>query len=205
MWTTVTWRTPTSTTCARSEHACTLLDVLSSHSRVAPTLAQVVSWVFHLHPHTIHDERFSLSCSTSPFTSPCTSPYSSLPSSPCTPTTLTPWQTTCATPPKGPSSPPTIPSRSHEMGTGNLPKKAQEAVQGLPTSRFFGQGWDLRSGLHADRALQRKALPAQATFLRHPPSFEVSTLALALLLGLRAVLGFRAALATSLTRLLGRQ
>ena len=46
---------------------------------------------------TIHDERFSLSCSTSPFTSPRTSPSSSCPSSPCTPTTLTPWQTTCAT------------------------------------------------------------------------------------------------------------
>ena len=49
--------------------------------------------------------------SSSPFTSPCTSPSSSCPSSPCTPTpTLTPWQPiTCATPPMGPSSPPTIP------------------------------------------------------------------------------------------------
>ena len=49
MWTmtTVTRRTSTSTTCARSEHACTLVDVLSFHSRVTPTLAQGRSRVCH--------------------------------------------------------------------------------------------------------------------------------------------------------------
>ena len=54
-------------------------------------------------------------CSTSPFTSTCTSSSFSGPSSPCAPTTLTPWQTTCATPPTGPSSPPTTPSRSQDV------------------------------------------------------------------------------------------
>ena len=55
------------------------------HSRVTPTLAQGRSQRLSHHLHTSHDERFSLSCSTSPFTSPCTSPSSSCPSSPCTP------------------------------------------------------------------------------------------------------------------------
>ena len=71
MWTmtTVTRRTPTSTstTCARSEHACTLLDVLSSshlcHTHIGSS--RLLSLSSHL--HTIHDERFSLSCSTSSF------------------------------------------------------------------------------------------------------------------------------------------
>ena len=52
--------------------------------------------------------------STSPFTSTRTSSSFSFPSSPCTPTTLTPWQTTCATPPRGASSPTTTPSHSQD-------------------------------------------------------------------------------------------
>ena len=96
MWTmtTVTRRTPTCATC-RSEHACTLLDVLFFSLTRHTHIGSSRPWVFHLHPHTIHDERFSLSCSTSPFTSTRTSSSFSLPPSPCTPTstpmTLTPW------------------------------------------------------------------------------------------------------------------
>ena len=81
MWTmtTVTRRTSTSTTCARSEHACTLLDVLSFITRVShphwlkSSLESVIPTSRHAHV------RLSLSCSTSPFTSPCTSPSSSRP------------------------------------------------------------------------------------------------------------------------------
>ena len=119
MWITVTRRTPT-TTCAtcRTEHACTLLSV-SRLNHVSHHIGSSRPWVFHLHPHTIHDERFSLSCSTSPFTSTCTSPSFSFPSSPCTPTTLTPWLTTCATPPRGATTATTSPSHS-QMLLGSL-------------------------------------------------------------------------------------
>ena len=70
--TTVTRRTPTCATC-RTEHACTLFSVLCHNHLSHPHwLKSSLSPSFH--PHTIHDERFSLSCSTSPFTSTCTSP-----------------------------------------------------------------------------------------------------------------------------------
>ena len=68
-----------------SDTTCTDMHNHLSHPH---WLKSSLSPSFHL--HTIHDERFSLSCSTSPFTSTCTSPSFSCPSSPCTPTTLTP-------------------------------------------------------------------------------------------------------------------
>ena len=111
MWTmtTVTRRTPT---CARSEHACTLFR-LSRHSHWYITFPLGSKSLESVIPSSRYAHvRLSLSCSTSLFTSPCFSPYSSRPSSPCTPTTLTPWQTTCAASPTGPSSPWTI-SPSH--------------------------------------------------------------------------------------------
>ena len=80
MWTTmttVTRRTPTSTstTCARSEHTCTLVDVcLLCHWYITLHIGSSRPWVRHCHLHTIHDERFLLSCSTSPFTSSRSSP-----------------------------------------------------------------------------------------------------------------------------------
>ena len=51
MWTTVTRRTSTSTTCARFEHACTLVDVcLLCHWYITPTLTQgLLSLSSHLH------------------------------------------------------------------------------------------------------------------------------------------------------------
>ena len=66
----------------------------------------ILNWhiTFHLaqgllslssHPHAMHMCGCLWGCSTSPFTSTCTSP-SFRPSSQCTSTTLTPWQTTCA-------------------------------------------------------------------------------------------------------------
>ena len=115
MWTTVTRRAPTntSTTCAKSEHACTLFSVLcQKHAHphwLKSSLESVIPSSRHAHV------RLSLNCSTSPFTSTITSSTFPGPSSPCAPTTLTPWQTTCATPPTGPSSPPTIPSRSQTL------------------------------------------------------------------------------------------
>ena len=88
----MTRRTPTSTTtqsttCATlmSEHICALFSVRASHT-CHTTLAQVVIESRHCHLHAIYDERFSLSCSTSPFTSTRTSSSFSFPSSPCTPT-----------------------------------------------------------------------------------------------------------------------
>ena len=104
-----------STTCARSEHACTLLDVLSFITHVSqphwlksslesfsfihiPSMMSVSLWVARLLLLLLPAFPRLFSC----------------PSSPCTPTTLTPWLTTCATPPTGLSSPPTIPSRSQK-------------------------------------------------------------------------------------------
>ena len=116
MWTmtTVTRRTPTCATC-RTEHTCTLFSVSRLDYTRHTHIGSSRPWVRHSHLHTIHDERFSLSASTSPFTSTRTSSSFSFPSSPCTPTptptTLTPWLITCATPPRGASSPTTTSSR----------------------------------------------------------------------------------------------
>ena len=121
MWTmtTVTRRTPTSATC-RTEHACTPFSVCSLCHTGHTHIGSSRPWVFHLHAHTIHDERLpSLISSTSPFTSTRTSSSFSFPSSPCTPTTMTPWLTTCATPLRGASSPTTTSHRSQSQ-IGNL-------------------------------------------------------------------------------------
>ena len=100
----------TRTTCVKSEHACTLFDVLSSshmcHTHICSS--RLLSLSSHL--HAMHmcgclgvGWLLLLHLTALPRLLPV------LPS-PCTPTILTPWLTTCATPPKGPSSP--IPSRS---------------------------------------------------------------------------------------------
>ena len=80
-----------------NKHACTQLDVLffiTCHTHIGSSRLFSLSF----HPHTIHDERFSLSCSNSLSTSPRTSSFFYR-SSPCTPIIFT-------------SSLPTIRSRS---------------------------------------------------------------------------------------------
>ena len=76
-----------------------------------------------LHLHVIHDVRFSLTSSTSLSTSTCPSPSSSTPLSSCTlsttptSTTWTPWKITCATPPRGVTTPMTSPTPSQCMSS----------------------------------------------------------------------------------------
>ena len=135
MWTTVTRRTPTSTcaTC-RNEHACTLCSVLC-HSHLSHPLWLKTS--LSLPPSSTCHPCVVVLDSLRPllFTSTCTSPSFSCPSSPCTPTTLTPWLTTFATPPRGATTattsplPPTIQKMPSEVQWMLMPGSCQAAVQ----------------------------------------------------------------------------
>ena len=109
-------RTITTRTICTSEHSSTPLVVfpvlMLSHDPLGSRPFKCLS----LHPHVIHDVRFSLTSSSSLSTSTCPSPSSSTPLSwrtlTCIPTstTWTPWKITCATPPRGALTPTTSPS-----------------------------------------------------------------------------------------------
>ena len=101
-------------------------------------------WVCHRHFHVIHDVSVSPSfSSTSLPTSTCTFSFS--PSS-CTPTstTWTPWKITCATPPRGATTPTTSPTPSQIMNptTRSL---TSLSLPGSPLPRHSvigpGRGW----------------------------------------------------------------
>ena len=91
------------------------------------------------HPHVAH-VLFSLISSTSLSTSTCPSPSSSSPLSWCTltctqtSTTWTPWKITCATPPRGASTPTTSPTPSQVMSsTTRSPKSSSTPRVPSPT------------------------------------------------------------------------
>ena len=96
-------------------------------------LAQV-HWVCHLHA-MLHMCGSPWSSPTSLSTSTCPSPSSSTPLSwctlTCTPTSTTwiPWKITCATPPRGASTPTTSPTPSQEQTISLQEAKVLEALQ----------------------------------------------------------------------------
>ena len=114
-------RTTTTHAICTSEHGSALVVVFHvSLMMCHTTLAQVVHVSVISSSRHVH-VRFSLISSTSLSTSTCPSPSSSTPLSwctlTCTPTstTWTPWKITCATPPRGASTPTTSPTPSQVM------------------------------------------------------------------------------------------
>ena len=113
----MTWTITTRTICT-SEHSSAPLVVfpvlMSSHDLLGSSRSRVCHLIF-----TSCICAFFFDSSTSLSTSTCPSPSSSTPLSwctlTCTPTstTWTPWKITCATPPRGATTPTTSPSPSH--------------------------------------------------------------------------------------------
>ena len=112
-------RTITTRTICTSEHSSTplvvfLVSLIMCHD---PLWLKFIESFISCHPHVAHVVVFD---SLRPLsTTTCPSPSSSFPLSSCsltcrpTSTTRTPWKMTCATPPRGASTPTTTPTPSH--------------------------------------------------------------------------------------------
>ena len=105
----------------------------------------------HLHPHAIHVWLSLILFDLSFYFHPHFFVFY-FPSSPCTPTTLTPWKITCATPRRGATTPTTSPSPSQVMSpTTRSPTSSSTPRVPSPTLlRHWTRTWmTLRSASHS--------------------------------------------------------